>query len=97
MRNIGNMFERKTRQIGRACRIMNRASAAIGWIEIHAPQWLSGLLYRVYWRVDDWASDRFSRAYPGSIEEIRDAWEHQDEDWLSPFQRKVADGRILPL
>jgi len=97
VKDIRKTFAWKTRQIGWACETMNRASDAIGWIDRHAPTWLADLLYHVYWNVDAWASAWFACAYQGSREEIHDAWEHEDEDWLSPFQRMVADGRILPL
>jgi len=97
VKDIRKTFAWKTRQIGWACEIINRASSVIWWIDHHAPHWVSDPLYRVYWRLDAWASDWFCRAYEGSEEEIQDAWEHEDEDWLNPFQRMIANGRILPL
>jgi hypothetical protein len=97
MKHIGQKWAWKTRQIDWACEVMNRASSVIWWIDRHAPSCVSGLMYHLYWFIDDAASAWFARAYQGSWEEIADAWEHEDEDWLSPFQRLVADGRILPL
>lgn len=97
MKNIGKTFKCKTRQLNLAVIIMQLSSDLIWWIDLHMPQWVSGPLYRVYWLVDGLASALFARAYEGSIEEINDAWDHEDEDWLSPFQRMVADGKILPL
>jgi hypothetical protein len=97
MKDIRKLWAWKSRQIGWACDIMNAASSVMDWIDRHTPQWISDRLLRAYWFVDDLAGSWFASAYDGSWEEIRDAWNHAEEDWLSPFQKMVANERILPL
>ena len=94
---IKKRHERKTRQIGWACEVMNRASDVIGWIDRHLPMCISDVLFHVYWWVDAKALNYFQRAYQGSWEEIEQAWEFADENWLSRFQKMVVNERILPL
>jgi len=94
---IEKRHKRKTRQIGWACEVMNRASDVICLIDKHMPQRIADVLFHAYWWIDAKASNYFCRAYEGSWEEIRDAWDHADETWLSRFQKMVVNERILPL
>ena len=75
------------------------------WLERHAPE-AGDLFCHLRWAFEQRVfSPMFAWAYSGSIREIEDAFEFSfDEmqygcrhDWLTPFQRKVAEGRILPL
>lgn len=83
-------------QIDCSCRLMNRLSDLMTWTDHHFSTSVCDLLYRLYWLLDDLLKEWFNRAYEGSWSEIEQAWEFSDEDWLTDFQRLVADGRILP-
>jgi hypothetical protein len=83
-------------QIDWACRLNNRLSEIMYWIDQHWPDVIVDPLFRVSTRIEDLLNAWFARAYAGSWSEIEMAWEFSDEDWLSNFQRMVAAGRILP-
>jgi hypothetical protein len=76
----------------------------IVWLDAHAPR-VGDLFCHVRWAFEARVFDPlFAWSYDGSEQEIQDAWEHGDDtkkygsyDWLSPFQRMIANERILPL
>lgn len=86
----------KTWQIGVWCRMSN-ATLALAVMSDRWPSWLSRLAHELHWAMMDISGDRIVQAMEGSREEIDMAFEHADEDWLSPFQRMVVNERILPL
>jgi hypothetical protein len=86
----------KTWMIGMAFRIED-AGLALAVMSDRWPGWRCYLVHRFYWWLTDATHAMYCRAEAGSREEIEMAFEHADEDWLSPFQRMVVNERILPL
>jgi hypothetical protein len=94
---IETTFARKDRQLTLLCALSNRIGSCVSWLDAHCPECVMGRLFPLYWRIEAEIGRRWSFAYQGSLEEIEQAWEFPDEDWLSPFQKAIVRERILPL
>ena len=86
----------KEKSISFSCEIYNRASAVITFFDKRWPR-LADHLYPLFWAIADISDWIFLKAYPGSLTEIEQAWDHADEDWLNDFQKMIVKERILPI
>ena len=76
--------------------IVNRASDVMTFLDKRCPR-MADHLFPLYWAIEDATTWMFCKAYPGSLTEIEQAWDHADEDWLNDFQKMIVQERILPI
>lgn len=96
----------KERSLGFALWADRLAFNPIFWASQHGYERIADVLCLLHWWIQDHVVDPiWSRCYEGSWTEIELGIEFvEDElryggsnDWLSPFQRMIANERILPL
>ena len=88
-------YKIKGLNINLASLMMCKAFKIIVLSERYFPRWLDNILFELY-QIEETLGHRwFGYFYEGSIQEIQDAFEHSGEHWLSPFQKMIAEGKIL--
>lgn len=95
----------KERAIGFALWMEGLVFNPIFWASQHGHEWIVDVLGPLHWWIQDHVVYPIcDRCYEGSQTEIEQGVEFAEDyplgsknDWLSPFQRMIANERILPL